>query len=173
MLYRYTYSITKLYSAHRFKDTTQYIIYYYPVQGRDVAGVTFFIQVARPGQNRSGHISGTRRESVQPATGRLGVVDIMHWPYEHMMISRPRGALDGDDRGITAGSLAAEAEGRHASVVAGVDTRDRTEAAQATGCQERLAHARTRRPQTAQPRRAPRVVRGNRRRTELDGAYRP
>ena len=67
--------------------TLMYTYYWNTLRGRDAAGVTFFIQVARPGQNRSGYISGTRRESVQPATGRLGVVDIMHWHHEHMMIS--------------------------------------------------------------------------------------
>ena len=58
-------------------------------------------------------------------------------------------------------------------MVAGVDTRDSVEAAQATDCRDRLVHARRRRPQAAQPRRGPRVVRENRRRTELDGAYGP
>ena len=52
-------------------------------------------------------------------------------------------------------------------------TRDCAEAAQATDCRDRLVHARRRRPQAAQPRRGPRVVRENRRRTELDGAYGP
>ena len=81
-----------------------------------------------------------------------------------------RDALGRDGQGITAGLLAAAVEVRHARIAAGVCTTGVLEAVVAADCRHLPVHARRRRPQAARPRRAPRVVRGNRRRTKLDGA---
>ena len=79
-----------------------------------------------------------------------------------------RDALGRDGQGITAGLLAAAVEVRHARIAAGVCTTGVLEAAVVADCRHLPVHARRRRPQAARPRRAPRVVRENRRRTELD-----
>ena len=84
-----------------------------------------------------------------------------------------RDALGRDGQGITAGSLAADVEVKHARFAAGMCTTGVLEAAVVADCRHLPVHARRRRPQAARPRRAPHVVRGNRRRTELDGAYGP
>ena len=75
--------------------------------------------------------------------------------------------------GAIGDALAAEAAGCCANIVAGAGARGRIHVSQASSRKDAAVYARSRRPPAGRPHRASRAARGDRRRTELDGACRP